>query len=723
VAEAADNREPGPPGVGRSRPVRFQVPSPADVLARLDESQDERRGELTEMRRRSRELDADLDRLTRELMKNPVPDWGRRQEMEEALRRQQTLQQELARVADELRRELEDLAASQLTSQEQLARADEIAALLAEQADTELNELLQRLAENADEVDSRQLADALRDVTRSQKDLARRLDAALAMMERMAREQELESMTALLEQMLRRQQELADLSRELAQRQAEAAADSTGAETDRDPARDAATPEGERADDAARDPARTGDDQHAQADETQEAGEPGSEQEGASPDSEELAQRQEELARELEELKERLAEAVREMQERQEAGQEDPAGERTREALEEALAQLEQQMQQNSMNQASESLTEMDPETAAQMQQQALRDLGSLYHVLLETQQAMQMAMQMNQVSSLRRLATDLLEISARQERIADDVPAQVRDVRVRELTRGQHRLQKATIGVRDQLAELMDESPTRIMRLLGQLDDLIEEMGYGVRALEEGRAVVARRHTRDSLAETNRLVIGLLTEANMTMSGAGGGNASSQSDAAQRLQQMAQEQARLNGLTEQLREMLANRGLSQEARSQMQRLGEEQAAQAGRARDLSEQERERPDGERLLGDLQAMGDDLEGIARDLADGLVSEETLIRQERILSRMLDARNAARRRDFSTRRESRTADEIFGDPGFAATPSAPDDERRARLRYQPLEKAPLEYRDLVRRYFAGLDSLRRLDPPAARRGDLP
>jgi len=32
---------------------------------------------------------------------------------------------------------------------------------------------------------------------------------------------------------------------------------------------------------------------------------------------------------------------------------------------------------------------------------------------------------------------------------------------------------------------------------------------------------------------------------------------------------------------------------------------------------------------------------------------------------------------------------------------------------RQRYQPLEKAPLEYRDLVRRYFTALDALRKLD----------
>ena len=52
-------------------------------------------------------------------------------------------------------------------------------------------------------------------------------------------------------------------------------------------------------------------------------------------------------------------------------------------------------------------------------------------------------------------------------------------------------------------------------------------------------------------------------------------------------------------------------------------------------------------------------------------------------------------------------------------------ADDPDSVFRLRYQALEKAPLEYRDLVRRYFTALDSLRRLDagdlpPPESREG---
>lgn len=209
-------------------------------------------------------------------------------------------------------------------------------------------------------------------------------------------------------------------------------------------------------------------------------------------------------------------------------------------------------------------------------------------------------------------------------------------------------------------------------------------------------------------------------------MSGGGSSSSSNPMDSmSEQLKQMAQEQAGLNGATDELRRMLADRGMSQEIRSQMKRLGEEQAGLAGKMSELAEEERqkERPEGERVLGDLGQMGQDMESISKDLDDGLVGEETLRRQERILSRMLDARNSVRRRDYTTRRESKTANRLFDPQAGQTGPGDESDDERFRLRYQPLDKAPLEYRDLVRRYFTALDSLRRLDDLPLGDRDLP
>lgn len=688
VVEARDNREPGAGQVTRTGVLRLVLPAAAEVLAAQAEAAEASRGELAEARRQGRRLEADLDRLARELLKNPVPDWARRQELEAALERQRQLQEELARVAAELQEQMERLASGQLTSDRQLERAAELAELLAQPQGQELASLLEKLTQEGSSIRPEEVGPALEQVTQEQKDLARRLDAALALTRRMADEQRLEGLSSLLEDLMRRQQELADLSESLAERQPQPGAS------------------GDRAE---------------------------------QPDAAELARRQEALAAELEQLQQKLEEALAAAEQsrgeeggREEGGREeggrDDAGERAEggeqtdsgddagksaaeEALREALEKLKQQQASGSMGKASQMLQQMDPQQAAQLQQQALRDLGSLYSVLLASQQAMQSALKMEQVSSLRGLAADLLALSRRQEELGARIPPQLQDVRNLELTRQQHRLQKATLGARDRLAELLEEAPNRILKLLAKVDALVESMGGSVRALEEGRAAAARQEAGRSLAEANRIVIGLLTEAQMA--GGGGGGGGQQQSASEQLQELARRQAELGGATEELRRLLADRGISQELRSRMQRLGQEQSQLGRDLGQVAEEERGRPaeQGGRLLGDMAELGRQMERLGEDLGGGLVDQETLLRQDRFLGRLLDARNALRQRDYSTRRESRAAARLFGPQGGGRAEDQRGDGTAGRPRLQRLEDAPLEYRDLVRRYFAAIDSLRR------------
>lgn len=669
-AVGRDNRQPGPAGVGRSDVLRLSLPSAADVLAAQADSSEQRQSELTEVRRRGLRLGADLERLTRELLKNPIPDWARQQEMEEAIKRQKKMQQELSQVARALQEDLERLASGQMTTEKMLEKSEQIGELLGEPQTGSLADLLEKLENPQGQLKPDELAEAMRDVAREQKDMARRLDAALSMLQAMDREQEMEGIASLLEKMIRKQQELADLSRDLAEARKQEA----------------------------------------------EAGENSEGQEGESakpPNADELARRQEALAEEMEELREKLEQTLAELQQQQENDEkQDPGGQEMQQALEQALQQMDQQQSQDKMNDASEQLSQMSPEMAAQMQQQALRDLGSLYHVILKTQSAMQAAMSNHQATSLRHLAADMLSLSARQEEIAGRIPLRIRNVRSVELIRSQNRVQRAAIGVRDRLGELTGDDPNRIMKLLADLDEIIETMGQGQNSLQENRSAPARTAASGSLGQANRLVISLLTEAQISSNSSGGSGQQQQQSLSEQLKAMAKDQAELNALTEQMRQMLANRGMSQQMRSQMKRLGESQGELAGRMRELDEEMRDQPEGERVLGDMGDLGELMETIGREVEAGLVSEETLIRQERILSRMLDARNSVRQRDYSKRRESHTARKIYdpesGQLGGDNSDAAVDPFD---LRYQPLEKAPQEYRRLVRKYFEALQEWHR------------
>ncbi len=660
-AEARDNRAPGPPGVGRSAILRLVVPSSSDLLAEQAQEDANKRAELAETRRRSADLSQDLERLRRELLRNPMPDWTKQQELQAALQRQEALQQELSRLAEEMRQDLEALAANQLTSEELLAKMDEIAKLLQEATSPEVQALLDQLREAMAQLSPQDLAEAVQELTKDQQDMLRRMDTALAMLQDLAREQELEGLTSMLAQMMREQQELAEAARESS-----------------DPA-----PEQEAGEESSPSP---------------------SESQDAKPDAEEMARRQEALAEEMASLQQKMEESLAKLQEQQAQqpeGEPSEASEQMKEALEQALEQMKQDQTQQDMQKAGEKMSQGQPSQASQQMQQSLAEMAGLYSVLLRTQAAMQMAMQQTQAASLRGLASDMLALSQRQEQIQVSVPAQMQDVRTEPLARQQHQVLESTIVVRDGLAKAAAAAPQEIMRLLGKVDDLLNLLGRAVDDLESGSGGSARTTTRESLAEMNRIVIGLLTQAQMTGGGGGGGSSNPMPQLGQQIREMAREQAGLNALAEQMRRQ---QGMSEQLRSQMQRLQQGQQGLSGRARELAEQEQrlEREDGPRILGDMRDLAQEMERVADDLGGGLVTEETIRRQERILSRLLDAHNSARERDFAKRRESRSAERVYAEQGgFDGT--APLDDEAAARRQQTVEKAPPAYRDLVRRYF--------------------
>ena len=85
-----------------------------------------------------------------------------------------------------------------------------------------------------------------------------------------------------------------------------------------------------------------------------------------------------------------------------------------------------------------------------------------------------------------------------------------------------------------------------------------------------------------------------------------------------------------------------------------------------------------------------------------------SQETVNRQRRILSRLLDAQRSLRRRDYTRERRSRAG----GEYARAAPDALPEDLLRAteELREDLLRamqhEYPAEYRELIRAYFEGL-----------------
>ena len=146
-----------------------------------------------------------------------------------------------------------------------------------------------------------------------------------------------------------------------------------------------------------------------------------------------------------------------------------------------------------------------------------------------------------------------------------------------------------------------------------------------------------------------------------------------------------------------------------------MRRLAAEQGAIH---KSLQELEKEFGNSRELLGRLDAVSEDMQKVVDQLSEGEVGQETLDRQLKIYSRMLDATKTMQRKDFTEERKATVGKDIFR-PSPAALSG--NDLKGGldvedRLREFLNESYPAEYDQHIRAYFkALLEKLYYYQPP--------
>jgi hypothetical protein len=168
----------------------------------------------------------------------------------------------------------------------------------------------------------------------------------------------------------------------------------------------------------------------------------------------------------------------------------------------------------------------------------------------------------------------------------------------------------------------------------------------------------------------------------------------------------MTQKQQGLNQSTSQLPIPSGNPGeLSAEARAGLSGLAaEQQQIRKGREELMQEVE---GTGE-ILGNLDDIVERMRDVEQDLEQANLSDETRERQEKILSRMLDAQRSLRERGYKRQRRSQAGEEV--EAAIPAELPRSLSEARERIREDLIRMPnfvyPPEYEELIRSYFRAL-----------------
>jgi chromosome segregation ATPase len=176
-------------------------------------------------------------------------------------------------------------------------------------------------------------------------------------------------------------------------------------------------------------------------------------------------------------------------------------------------------------------------------------------------------------------------------------------------------------------------------------------------------------------------------------------------------LGQVGEKQSDLNRQTQSIAKRLSEQmRMGAGDREQLQRLANEQARIREQLEQIQKDEESR---HQLLGRLDQTQKEMKDVEEVLRSGATDGELEQKQQRILSRLLDAQRSLNRRDFDPQRESRPGEDIArqSPAQLPADLLRENDRLRLDLLKAEADRYPVQYRSFVEAYLKSLNGSRR------------
>lgn len=648
-------------GPKSARSTRFLLRYPGfhDMLEESRTTRDAAAGDLSRLVDDADRARREMQRLTRELARQLAAGegeagWEEKRKMQDLIARHEQMQGRLQDVADELKSVAEKLRQADAISPETLREYRQLQELFEQIRNPELRTAMQRLAREMERMSPEEMVEAMKSLEFNEEEFRKAIERTRQTLERMKQKEEVDRLAATARHLAEEQQKLnsrmnGNLSPEERRRLA--------AEQRRLAAQSAELQQQAAANDALRRPA----DNLVRND---------------------PAGRMERAAGEID----RGSDAAR------------PDGERAADDL------------QRFAEEAARKRAEMDRNEGAARLQRMKKSLKELLD-----------------------LAKEQEELQSRTAQTRSNSPE------LGEQARQQHRLKGALEDLADQIGSPEEPSFSVTPQMAKNLGDAMRQMADAQQALEgrkssqaassQGEAVSSMTEAAGDMAAQIEGAEGDEGEGGEGEGSGGSGSSAGSGEGSlrSRIQQLAAQQQLLNqAMGRQGEGGEGGEGSGQDGGSQGSGgsggdgKGRNQQGMAGRIQGAQEQIRKSLDelkqeaaasgGRRtsLADDLEEAARGIEAVLDDLADGQVTAATRQRQDRILSRMLDALKSSRERDYDQKRESSPGSDVVR-PSPATAPGidpAEGDDTRLPGDESAQGYAP-EYRELIRRYLESLE----------------
>lgn len=350
-------------------------------------------------------------------------------------------------------------------------------------------------------------------------------------------------------------------------------------------------------------------------------------------------------------------------------------------SLEKLKNKLDSKDVKSKMQKSSNQLQNGNKKESEDTQQDIINDLEELNDDMQDTfDNAMNSNLNEKEINKLKDIKRNIDELSKEQQ----DLKEKTEDIKksqkeeLNNSAKEQNNLQNKLNQDINDLMEL-SQSGLPISPELGKefgnaynsMDKAQSQLGKG----EKDDAVGNQGKAKTSLDNASKMLDDLIKSLEQQGKQKGKGNSSNQGRMGQlmkRLSDLIGKQQSVNGEMQKFGEngQKGNNGkggqeeLTQEQKIKLDRLKLEQQNISKSLEELNaefEKEKEKT-GEKLLGDLNEVNKEMKEIIKDMGDYKVDKDLLEKQNRILSRMLDAQLSQREKDFEQKRESKPGEDM-------------------------------------------------------------
>ncbi len=416
----------------------------------------------------------------------------------------------------------------------------------------------------------------------------------------------------------------------------------------------------------------------------------------SSPDkigTSDLKKQQDALTKQLEEFKKDLQELSSKMNEFKDLPNDE---------AKKVQKEFQDQKNEELSEEAEKSLEEGMKQEAMQKQKQISKQMSKMSKSMKSLQNSMMQKQQMKVFADMMKLINEMLELSERQEELKSKSAQGEKDISFGQNARKQEDARSDLENIIKQLSQLSQKTFAISPEMGKELGDAQKNMQQAIQSLQDRNSGIASEQQAESMKSINEAAKLMKESAESMMQGGGQGGGSMMS-LMQQLGKLSGQQMSLNNMGQKM--MQGNSGeLSPEQMGMMERIQQQQQAIQKSLKELNNEAKSAGNSKRLAGNLDRIAGQMEEVINDMKTSKLNDNILQKQERILSRMLDAQLSMNERDYEKERESNSGKNLIGkSPAELKKQTDKNDKMRDQLINSTRDAYLKDYEAYIRKYL--------------------